>query len=158
MELEQLKLTQTRTDDETGLYNERGARLRPTMSSRVLDRGQYDDDDEVVLLNPLYAHPASKLRAAARCLARVETLSHIAFWKKAGSMDDDGLDLIELPRLRLSLTEKNGQLFSLDHADLAICSEAYLLQRPEVVRLITGMPHSLVLTNSDDEPQVSINS
>jgi len=126
------------------------------MSSRQLDRGQYNDEEEVILLNALYAKPSSKLRAAARCLARVETLSHILFWKRIGSMEEDRLDLIELPRLRLSLTERNGKLVSLDHADLAICSENYLVQRPEVVRLITGIPHSLVLANSNDEPQVSL--
>ena len=36
------------------------------------------------------------------------------------------VDLIELPRLRLSLTEKEGQLYSIDHSDLKICDEKFV--------------------------------
>ena len=37
-----------------------------------------------------------------------------------------------------------GKLFSIDHADLHICSEAYLKERPEILQLMAGMPHALV--------------
>jgi hypothetical protein len=42
---QELKRTQTITDDETGLYNTRGSRLRPTLPSRHLDRGIYQEDE-----------------------------------------------------------------------------------------------------------------
>jgi hypothetical protein len=45
---------------------------------------------------------------------------------------------------------------SLDHADLAICDQEYLDKRPELERLVRGMPHALILTNSNDEPQASV--
>ena len=122
-------------------------------SSRELDRGVYDDSQELVLLNALHAPPDSKLRATLKVLARVATLSHILFWKKR---DGEVIHRVELPRLRLSLTEREGRLYSVDHADLAICSLFYLQKRPELERLTAGIPHSLVLVNSNHEPSVLI--
>jgi hypothetical protein len=141
----------------SGLYNPRGDRQRPHLPSRVLDRGVYDDPKELLLLNPLYAPPESKLRRAARVLTRLEPLANMCFWRRrrAGDGDDpDELDLVELPRLRLSLLEREGRLFSLDQADLSVAPEGYLTTRPEVDRLIQGIPHSLVMTNANGEPQV----
>ena len=158
-ELLDLKVTQEHTDDETGLYNEHGPRKRPLKTSRQLDRGVYDEEQSLELLNPLFAAPSSKLREMARCLVRLETLSHVLFWKKITKLSPDDfnqVDLVELPRLQLTLTERNGFLFSIDHSDLRVCSEAYLLQRPEVVKLCQGIPHSLVMVNSNEEPHVLI--
>jgi hypothetical protein len=45
----QLKRTQTTCEEETGLHNSSGYRLRPTLPSRTLDRGVYDDDKELIL-------------------------------------------------------------------------------------------------------------
>jgi len=166
LELAELRATQELSEDKksTGLYNEHGERKRPVRSSRELDRGVYDDADAVQLLNPLFARPDSKLRSIARCLVRIETMSHMLFWKKIGKInslstsvaDFNKVDIVELPRLQLTLEERNGYLFSIDHSDLRICGESYFHQRPEVVRLTQGIPHSLVMVDSNDEPQVLI--
>jgi thiol-disulfide isomerase/thioredoxin len=156
-ELMELRRTQETTDDETGIYNEHGCRNRPTKSSRELDRGVYDEKESLELLNPFYAHPDSKLRSTMRCLARIETMSHMLFWKKVTKLaatDLNTIDLIELPRLQLTLTERNGCLFSIDHADLRVTSEQFLLDMPEVVHLCRGIPHSLVMVNSNNEPSI----
>lgn len=121
-ELTELDHTKTATDDETGLYNENGARNRPRVSSRTLDRGVYDDKAESTLMDPLYGNPNGKLRRALKCLARIESLGFMLFWKKT-STPEGMIDLVELPRLRLLLEERNGRLYSVDHADLFICSE-----------------------------------
>jgi hypothetical protein len=156
-ELQELSRTRETTDDETGIYNENGSRRRPSVPSRVLDRGVYDDAAELVLLDSLFASPDSKLRSLARCLVRVETLSHILFWKRASSVGkDDVVDLVELPRLRFSLHEKDGGLYSIDHADLKICDESYLHLRPEVVALTKGIPNSLVFSNLNEEPFIFV--
>lgn len=83
-ELQELDLTKQTTEEETGLYNENGARNRPQKSSTELDRGVYDVEKELTLLDPLYAASGTKLRKALRCLARIESLSFMLFWKKCG--------------------------------------------------------------------------
>lgn len=64
------------------------------------------------------------------------------------------IDRVELPRLRLLLEEREGKLYSVDHADLSICSEAYLEAFPELEPLLRGLPHALVLVNANNEPHV----
>jgi len=154
-ELQELKRTTEKTEEETGLHNEHGSRKRPTKPSRELDRGVYDDSQELLLLDPLFAHPDSKLRAASKCLVRIETISHILFWKQANA---SGwlFNRVELPRLRLTLTEKSGRLYSVDHADMSICDEPFLDARPELFTLTLGIPHSLIFVNSNNEPSVLI--
>jgi hypothetical protein len=44
--------------------------------------------------------------------------------------------------------------FSVDHADLFVCSDAYLESHAELAPLMRGLPHSLVFVNSNDEPHV----
>lgn len=73
-------------------------------------------------MDPLYGNPSGKLRRSLKCLVRIESLSFMLFWKKE-STPDGVIDLVELPRLRLLLEERQGRLYSVDHADLFICSE-----------------------------------
>ena len=153
-ELEELGRTKETSEEETGLHNENGARLRPRLPSRELGRGVYDDAAERVLLDPFYAATEGTLRQALKCLVRVESLSHVPFWKRAGALDDDTIDWVDLPRLGLLLRERGGQLYSVDHADLAICDEAFLAARPQLAQLLQGLPHALVLVNANNEPSV----
>ena len=67
------------------------------------------------------------------------------------------LDLIELPRLKLSFTARKDhagelQLYSVDHVDLYISNEANHLTS----KMLAGIPHSLLLTNVRGETQVCI--
>ena len=93
-----------------------------------------------MLLDPLYAHPTSKLRHIAQCLARAEVLSHAVFWKRLhgskSSSDPDAVDLVDLPRARFAFTERDGRLYSLDHANLSICAETFYKSKPEIERLV----------------------
>ena len=155
-ELLDLQRTRETTDEETGIHNEAGARQRPLKTSIELDRGVYDSTKELVLLNPLYAEPGSKLRTIASCLVRVEPLSEVLCWKKAAHIAADAVDLVELPRLRFSLTERKGRLYSVDHADLSICTPDYLAAKPELLRLTAGFPHAVVLTSSNEEPFIFV--
>ena len=47
-ELQELSRARTNQDEATGLFNELGPRPRPTMTSRQLDRGIYNDEEEMV--------------------------------------------------------------------------------------------------------------
>lgn len=148
---QQLKLSRETSEDETGLHNENGARKRPTLPSRTIDRGVYDDDAEMVLLDPLFAPPDSKLRRVAQCLVKIEHMSHVLFWKNARTAVDAEIDKIELPRLKITFEERGGKLYSIDHADLAICNDSFLAARPQLLKLLQGLPHALTLVNSNDE-------
>ena len=155
-ELADLQRTRESTDEETGLHNEAGARQRPAKASIELDRGVYNDEEELTLLNPLYAAPGSKLRTLAACLVRVEPLSEVLCWKKSKQITTNTVDRIELPRLRFSLVERNGRLFSVDHADLSVCTPEYLAAKPELAQLTAGFPHAVVLASSNDEPFIFV--
>ena len=135
-------------------------------------------EETMVLLNLMYAPRSSRLHSVAKTLARLENLSHILEWTSC-SPDGPGtaaevasltsrekaraqatqpvtrgcqaLELIELPRLKLSFTARPDQdgtmkLFSLDHANLFVSNS----RDPRAVKLIAGMPHSLLMETSQD--------
>ena len=66
------------------------------------------------------------------------------------------MSLVELPKVGLSLTERSGHLYSVDHAELRVCDESYLRSRPELCALTQGIPHCLVLVNTNEEPFVLV--
>ncbi len=83
---------------------------------------------------------------------RVENLSHCLAWAQKGS---NTVDLIELPRLRLSFFakktlighEETTLLYSRDHDGLFISN----YRDPMIQKLLDGIPHSLVLENVDHD-------
>ena len=138
----------------------------------------------MVLLNLMYAPRRSRLHSVAKTLARLENLSHILAWTSC-SPDGPGtaaevasltsrekaraqatqpvtrgcpaLELIELPRLKLSFTARPDQdgtmkLFSLDHANLFVSNS----RDPRAVKLIAGMPHSLLMETSQGEMSILV--
>jgi hypothetical protein len=54
------------------------------------------------------------------------------------------------------LAERDSALYSVDHSDIRICGDGFLSSRPEILRLLEGLPHALVLTNPLDEPEVFV--
>lgn len=142
-------------------------------------RSEHDivDEETKVLLNLLYAPRRSRLHSVAKTLARLENLSHILAWTACapdgpGVADLEGplarerkhatrgcppLELIELPRLKLSFTSRHDedgrlQLFSLDHANLFVSN----LRDHRAVKLIAGIPHSLLMATSQGEMSILV--
>ena len=132
----------------------------------------------------MYAPRRSRLHSVAKTLARLENLSHILAWascapdgpgtatSEAGLTSREKafaqatrpatrgcpvLELIELPRLKLSFTARpdedgNLQLFSLDHANLFVSNT----RDPRAVKLIAGIPHSLLMETSQGEMSILV--
>ena len=122
-------------------------------------------EEELQLINLLYAPPDTQLASLARTISRVENLSHVLAWTKTSSLhkkghDIDGdvvIDLLELPRLKLNFQSRRDEkgvmrLYSLDHVTLCISNERSALTS----KLISGLPHSLLLSNANGEVMVLV--
>ncbi len=80
------------------------------------------------LLNLLHAGAGSTLAQLARPLLRVENLSHVLVWTSAadaGPVDDVPIDLVELPRLRLSFTVEEHRGAYLPTAVAQLCTSPH---------------------------------
>ena len=67
------------------------------------------------------------------------------------------LDLVEMPRLKLTFTAKPDQdgtlrLFSMDHANLFVSND----RDPRVTKLIAGIPHSLIMSTAQGEMSILV--
>jgi len=120
-----------------------------------------------VLLNLLYAPKGSRLFSLARTLARIENLSNVCAWTKVTShavlhshdpvVGCGSIDLVELPRLKLSFSARPDhegvvRLYSSDHADLFVTNE----RSPMTSKMLDGIPHSLLLCNTQGETHVLV--
>jgi len=110
---------------------------------------------KMMLCNVLYAKKGSALHSLAQVLSRIENVAHILVWTFNTSGDPANpltIDLVHLPRLKLTFSVRNGQLYSVDHADLYVTND-----RSELTSaLIRGMPHSLLLSNDNKEVTVLV--
>ncbi|CAM9179352.1 unnamed protein product, partial [Ectocarpus fasciculatus] len=94
--------------------------------------------------------------ALARLLLRLDSLSHILAWSKTNPADGSApvsIDLIELPRLRLTLEKQvlpdgTVRYNCLEQSGLWL---AKYTKELNVDHLFEGLPHSVLLTNSDQE-------
>ena len=150
--------TKHRSDEEE---NGDDVEASPVKQARTLD------EEELVLLNLLYAAPDSQLASLARTISRVENLSHVLAWAKASNVRWRGLELegdvtvelLELPRLKLNFQSRKDEkgvtrLYSLDHVTLFVSNERSALTS----KLISGLPHSLLLANANGEVMVLVPS
>jgi hypothetical protein len=127
------------------------------------DKMPGDNPGDLTLLNLLYAPEGSPLSAISELLLRLENLSHVLVWtstKVLKSKDECNIDLIELPRLRLSFYSQTDQvgvgnathpvtrLYSTEHAGLFISTYH---DDPAITRLMEGIPHALLLENNLQE-------
>ena len=93
----------------------------------------------------------SRLFSLAQALCRIENLSHICAWTQNIDLKtgcDVVLDLVELPRLKLSFSMKRDfegkmRLFSMDHANLFLSNDF-----SAVSDLVAGIPHCVLLRNA----------
>ena len=103
-------------------------------------------------------------------LTRIECLGQICAWTKLSNkgvrrpkghtgleFGCPALDFVELPRLKLCFTARldhDGvqRLYSVDHGDLFITSE----KNEMTEKMLSGIPHSLLLTNVRGETQVLV--
>ena len=126
-------------------------------------------EEELELLDLLYAPSSSSLGSLALTIARVENLSHVLAWSRvsrrlrptasSGSESEAVVDLLELPRLKLNFAcraDDGGvlRLYSLDHTALFVSNERSALTS----RLISGLPHSLLLSNANGEVVILVPS
>ena len=123
------------------------------------------DPDEMILLNLLYAPRRSRLHSVLRTLVRIENAGQICAWTKASNLKDiedltplrgcPPIDIVDIPRLKLTFTTRRdhaGQLrmYSIDHSDLFISNE----RNPLTTKMLSGLPHSLLLSTLQGEMQV----
>eukprot|EP01087_Luapelamoeba_hula_P004848 TRINITY_DN1482_c0_g1_i1.p1 TRINITY_DN1482_c0_g1~~TRINITY_DN1482_c0_g1_i1.p1 ORF type:complete len:4317 (-),score=602.49 TRINITY_DN1482_c0_g1_i1:51-13001(-) len=119
------------------------------------------EEEELLFLNLLYAPKGTKLHSLAKVLARIEKISYILAWTKQlnSSSDNFNIDLIEMPRLKMAFKanlDNDGvtRLYSIDHVNLFITNTRSDL----TTRLIRGIPHSLLLSDSNGEIQILVPS
>ena len=84
-----------------------------------------DSKKKHTLLNAMHAPPGSALRELADVFVRLEYLSHVLVWSEtpmAGPDDVCSIDLVELPRLKLSFRVETSplRLCCLEHSGLTI--------------------------------------
>ena len=119
--------------------------------------------ETLTLLNLLHAPPGSALRQLATLLSRLEYLSHILVWTRksdATLADSCDIDLVELPRLRLSFTAESSaaglRLHCVEHAGLSVSGRDRMDARTR--ELLKGLPHSLLLENEVGELSVLVSA
>ena len=110
------------------------------------------------LLNLLHAPENSALARAAAIFSQIESIGFILAWTTSKEGEDLSVDLVELPRLRLSFAGKldDGKLqfYSQEHAGLFISQE--VCQYSD--QLLAGLPCALLLTNAMKELYILVNA
>ena len=125
------------------------------------------DARELVLLDLLHAPEGSYLASLATLIARIENLSHVLAWARfddkadlrvPSSVSHEDLYVVALPRLKLTFQARHVgdavRLFSVDHADLFVTND----RSSETTELLAGIPHALLLSNSNGEISVLVPS
>ena len=123
------------------------------------------EDEELVLLDLLHAPHGSFLYSLAEVFARIETLSNVLAWASfdekldlsdPAAVEQTDLRIVSLPRLKLTFQARRVgacvRLFSVDHADLFLTNERSQMTDA----LLAGIPHSLLLSNSNGEVSVLV--
>ena len=121
--------------------------FRPLLSSKPL-----------TLLNILHAPPKSKLARVAAVFSQIESAGYILAWTIAKDGDEVSVDLVELPRLRLSfvsgLVDGKPRFLCQEHAGLFIAGH----RCGHTKRLLAGLTCALLLSNSTKEYFVLMNA
>jgi len=144
---------------EAGMFRQSSVTYAPRAEAATVE------DHNLLLLNLLYAREGTPLHSLAKTLARLEQLSHILVWTTQTDYDANeggpiSLDLVQLPRLKLSFQARLGPdgatylLYSMDHAHLHVSNERQSL----VLNLMEGVPHSLLLADASNSYSVLVPS
>ena len=119
-----------------------------------------EEDGEYTLLPHLYAEEGTTLACVADFFVRMEDLSYVLVWTKgrvSNVRDVCGVDLIELPRLQMSFYSKRDldgkvRMYSKDHFGYFISANKDAM----ILKILEGLPHSLVLENLDGDVAVLV--
>ena len=111
-------------------------------------------DEDLNLLDLLYAEKDSKLHSLCNVISRLESLAYVLCWSRSNG-DGDVVAVVELPRLSLTFVAKSDEngvvrLESSDHAGLFIHTATFGLDK-QTTEMLRGMPHSLVLTDTNGQ-------
>ena len=125
------------------------------------------EEEELVLLDLLHAPMDSYLYSLATVMARIENLSQVLVWARwdefadltqPTSITQSDVRIVSLPRLKLTFQARrvgeSVRLVSVDHSDLFITNE----RNSMTTELLAGIPHSLLLSNSNGEMAVLVPS
>ncbi len=115
------------------------------------------DSQRLTLLNLLHAPASSHLSKVAALFTKIESLGYVLAWSQS-DREDMAVDLIELPRLKLSFKAifEDGELrfYCREHAGLYISTESC----PDIEMLMRGLPCALHMTNHVKEHFILVNS
>jgi Ca2+-binding EF-hand superfamily protein len=102
----------------------------------------------MLLLNGLTAPSGSLLSRLMRVLTRIETLSHILFWRPVDAAVGSAPTRIELPRLGVTFEQRElGRYYCDADATLFISDAA----TPRVAALVRGVPASVLMQDANGE-------
>jgi hypothetical protein len=115
------------------------------------------NSQRLTLLNLLHAPGSSHLSKVAALFTKIESLGYVLAWSQS-DQEDMAVDLIELPRLKLSFKAifEDGELrfYCREHAGLYISTE----NCPDSEILMHGLPCALLLTNQVKDHFILVNS
>jgi Ca2+-binding EF-hand superfamily protein len=101
----------------------------------------------MLLLNALVAPPNALLARLMRALVRIETLSHILFWRPLDAAVGSAPTRVELPRLGVTFELRDGRYYCDADATLFISDVA----TPRTAALIRGLPASVLMQDANGE-------
>lgn len=124
---------------------------------------------DLTLLNLAFACKETKFFSLLHTITRLETAGGILCWTLTDSVRDVPLargsewqnsiniDLLEIPRLKMSFQEQLDEqgvarLYSLDHVNLYVSN----YRSPLTIRLMSGLPHSILMSTSNAELQILV--
>ncbi len=117
-----------------------------------------DGAKTLTLLNVLHSPPGSALSKVAAIFTQIESVSHILVWTEAAKGEQLSVNLVELPRLRLTFTTKveDGEVrfYCQEHAGLYISQK----RNANLERLLGPFPCALLLTNATREFYILANA
>lgn len=112
----------------------------------------------LTLLNILHAPPRSKLARVAAIFSQIESAGYILAWTYAQESEEVSVDLVELPRLRLSfvsgLVDGKPRFLCQEHAGLFIANHRCVHTK----KLLAGLTCALLLSNATKEYFVLMNA
>jgi hypothetical protein len=132
----------------------------PPVSAPTKLTSELLEQSKLTLVNIGFADSSSKFQSILKTLTRLENASYILCWTLADSVNSNralNIDLIEMPRLKMSFGEhcdEHGvpRLYSLDHVNLFVSN----FRSELTAKLMQGLPHSLLMSTSNEELQVLV--
>ena len=144
-----------------GPEGEAGASAQVKRFERRDEQDPLGVSKSVTLVNLLLAPHGSALRRLSQIFVRLDNLSHVLAWvdsRPKAAANPTCVDLVELPRLRLTFRAKrvgsSVRLLCEQHEGFFVSH----VRAPDVVRLLEGVPHSLLLEREDGSLSVLVSA